>query len=101
MHASTAPGWSSRREIPPAQVETSAGVVDVHVRGGIVAGGAPPGAQFVIYRMRPTEVVVHRPDGRRERARVPDTGARTLRRMLVAGAVVALLSFIVERTLRT
>ena len=50
--------------------------------------------------MRPTEVVVHRPDGRRERARVPDTAARTLRQFLIAGAAVALLSLIVERTLR-
>ena len=101
MHAPTAPAWSSHREIPPARVETSAGAVDVHVRGGVVAGGAPPGAQFVIYRMRPAEVVVHRPDGRRERAPVPDTAVRTLRRMLVAGAAVALLSVMVERTLRT
>ncbi len=101
MNAPAAPAWSSRREIPPARVETGVGAVEVHVRGGVVAGGAPPGAQFALYRMRPTEVVVHRPDGRRDRARVPDTGAGTLRRLLLAGAAVALLSLIVERTLRT
>ncbi len=105
MHAPTTPAWTLRRTIPPARVDTAVGAVDVHVRGGIVAGGivvggGPPGPRFALYRMRPTEVVVQRPDGRRERARVPDAGSQALRRMALAAAVVALLSLIVERTLR-
>ena len=100
MHAPTTPAWTLRRTIPPARVDTAVGAVDVHVRGGIMAGGGPPGPRFALYRMRPTEVVVQRPDGRRERARVPDAGSQALRRMALAAAVVALLSLIVERTLR-
>ena len=100
MHAPTIPAWTLRRTIPPARVDTAVGAVDVYVRGGIVAGGGLPGPRFALYRMRPTEVVVQRPDGRRERARVPDAGSQALRRMALAAAVVALLSLIVERTLR-
>ena len=99
MNAPIAPGWTLRRTIPPARVDTPVGAVDVHVRGGIVTGGGDPGPRFALYRMRPAEVVVRRPDGRLEWARVPDAGGRALRRMALAGAIVALLSLIVERTL--
>ena len=82
-------------EIPPARIETSAGTVEVQVRGSLLRA---PGIQ--VAWLRPVDVVVTRPDGRSDRAEVLDSGGRVVRWMLVGGAVVAALALLAERKLK-
>ena len=106
MSESPARAWTLRRTIAPARLETAAGVLEVQVHGAVVEGSrrmgsGPERARFLLYRMRPTRVVVERADGRREEATVPDVCGQIEQRMLVMGGVVALLALLLERTLRS
>ena len=76
-------------EFPPAELETSAGTVQVRVRGVALHG-----RRLHFHRLRPVAVLVRRSDGREDRAEVTDPSGRTLRRMLAAGAGVAALSLL-------
>lgn len=82
-------------EIPPFRLETSAGTVEVHVRGALLQA---PGVQFG--RLRPVEVVVTRTDGRVDRADVPDGGGGAVRQMLAIGTGIAALAILAERILK-
>lgn len=94
------PVWQIRRHADPARVETSVGVVEVRARGLLIDVRAARGGVFRLARLHPTEVIVERPDGDRERAAVPDVVRTVERRLLLAGGLVALLAMLIERKVR-